>query len=81
MEIHSKGSTMANRFLGKDDWYYKKTSQKKLLEKLNEVSLRTILSKVEEVINDRPLTYMAFRINNPTPITPSLLLNGRRTTP
>lgn len=81
VEIHSKGSTLAERFLGKNDWYYNNTQ--KVLGKalVNKVSLKTILREVEAVINNRSLTYTSCSINDPTPTTPSLLLMGRRNTP
>lgn len=41
----------------------------------------TILCETETTINDRPLTYVSSDIMDPQPLTPSLLLNGRRALP
>lgn len=48
---------------------------------MSEPTLRTILSETEATINDRPITYVSSDINDPQPLTPSLLLNGRRAFP
>ncbi|XP_052255015.1 uncharacterized protein LOC127860777 [Dreissena polymorpha] len=43
-------------------------------------SLQTIVTEIEAVLNDRPLTYASTDLNDPAPITPSQLLYGRRVT-
>lgn len=48
---------------------------------MSEPTLRTLLSETEATINDRPLTYTSSDINDPQPLTPSVLLNGRRAFP
>ncbi|XP_062616210.1 uncharacterized protein LOC134277925 [Saccostrea cucullata] len=60
-----------------------KTTLRKILGKalVNETVLRTILCETEAAINDRPLTYVSSDIKDPQPLTPSLLLNGRRALP
>jgi hypothetical protein len=61
-----------------------KTTLKKVLGKaqIHEENLRTILSEIETVINDRPLTYVSSTIQDLQPLTPSQLLYGRmKTTP
>ena len=45
------------------------------------VTLQTLITEVEAVLNDRPLTYMTSDIVDADPITPSHLLCGRRITP
>lgn len=42
--------------------------------------LATILTEVEAVLNDRPLTYMSSSIEDDQPLTPSQLIYGRRIT-
>lgn len=60
-----------------------KTTLRKILGKtlVSEPTLRTILCETEATINDRPLTYVSSDINDPQPLIPSLLLNGRRSLP
>ena len=50
---------------------------------MNFDQLQTELTEIEAVINDRPLTYVAEGVDEPYPLSPSLLLMGRRanTTP
>ncbi|XP_047736655.1 uncharacterized protein LOC125177954 [Hyalella azteca] len=57
-----------------------KTSLKKILGKslVTRQDLETILAQIEAKINDRPLTYLSEDINDLQPLTPSLLINGRR---
>ena len=43
-------------------------------------TLRTVLSEVEATVNDRPLTYVSTDSADPSPISPSQLLCGRRIT-
>ena len=43
-------------------------------------SLQTIVTEIEAVLNDRPLTYASSDLSDPAPITPSQLLYGRRIT-
>lgn len=64
-------------FTGKNDCFNENTWEKIV----NKVTLRTSPSEVEAVINDRPLTNIPSNINNPTPITPLLLLDERRNAP
>jgi len=42
--------------------------------------LQTALTEIEGKINDRPLTYTAEGVEEPYPLTPSILLTGRRMT-
>ena len=42
--------------------------------------MQTVLTEIEGGINDRPLTYVAEGVDEPYPLTPSLLLIGRRIT-
>ena len=50
---------------------------------MNFDQFQTELTEIEAVINDRPLTYVAEGVDEPYPLSPSLLLMGRRanTTP
>ncbi|XP_056006628.1 uncharacterized protein LOC130050470 [Ostrea edulis] len=48
--------------------------------KIHEENIRTILSEIETVINDRPLTYVSSEIQDLQPLTPSHLLYGRMKT-
>ena len=40
--------------------------------------LRTIVTEIESVLNNRPITYISTDITDPQPLTPSHLLYGRR---
>jgi len=44
------------------------------------VTLQTITSEVEAILNDHPLTYISDDITDPEPLTPAHLLHGRRMT-
>ena len=59
-----------------------KTTIKKVLGKscVDFRTLQTILTEVEAIMNDRPLTYVSSSADDPEPLTPSHLLNGRRLT-
>ncbi|XP_045188261.1 uncharacterized protein LOC123546137 [Mercenaria mercenaria] len=59
-----------------------KTTLKKVLGRsfVTYGSLQTILTEIEAVLNDRPLTYVTSDTSDPEPLTPSHLLYGRRIT-
>ena len=59
-----------------------KTTLKKTLGRalLTLDELVTVLTEVEAVVNDRPMTYLTSDSDNLDPLTPSHLLNGRRIT-
>ena len=40
--------------------------------------LQTLITEVEAILNDRPLTYVPSDMSDPEPLTPSQLLHGRR---
>lgn len=40
--------------------------------------LSTLVTEVESVVNDRPLTYVPSTLDEPEPLTPSMLLSGKR---
>lgn len=42
--------------------------------------LLTVVTEVEAILNDRPITYVASGLDDPEPLTPSHLLCGRRLT-
>jgi hypothetical protein len=42
--------------------------------------MQTVLTEIERGINDGPVTYVAEGVDEPYPLTPSLLLIGRRIT-
>ena len=46
----------------------------------NEETLRTLITEIETIINNRPLTYISSDIRDPQPLTPSHLLHGRTIT-
>ena len=43
-------------------------------------TLQTIITEVESVLNDRPITYVSSDVNDGEPLTPAHLLYGRRIT-
>lgn len=59
-----------------------KTTLKKVLGRacVNMQTLQTVITEVEAIINDRPLTYISSSVADPEPLTPSHLLHGRRLT-
>ena len=59
-----------------------KTSLKKVLGRasVDLVTLQTIVTEIEAILNDRPLTYVSPSIDDFDPLTPSHLLYGRRIT-
>ncbi|XP_074658628.1 uncharacterized protein LOC141911541 [Tubulanus polymorphus] len=46
--------------------------------KLDRDELTALVVEIEAIMNDRPLTYVPSEINEPNPITPSQLFQGRR---
>jgi transposase InsO family protein len=59
-----------------------KTSLKKVIGRasIDLVTLQTIVTEIEAILNDRPLTYVSSAIDDADPLTPSHLLYGRRIT-
>ena len=59
-----------------------KTTIKKILgsASVNLQTLQTIITEVEAMMNDRPITYVSSARDDPEPLTPSHLLHGRRLT-
>ncbi|XP_060554088.1 uncharacterized protein LOC132715131 [Ruditapes philippinarum] len=59
-----------------------KTTIKKVLCRsyISYESLQTIVTEIECIMNDRPLTYVTSDIGDPDPLTPPHLLYGRRIT-
>ena len=45
---------------------------------VTETVLRTVLIKVEGILNSKPLGYLSADIADPDPVTPNMLLMGRR---
>ncbi|XP_065891733.1 uncharacterized protein [Dysidea avara] len=43
--------------------------------------LETVITEIEAMLNDRPLTYISSEVTDPRPLTPSHLLYGRRIRP
>ena len=56
-----------------------KTTLKKTLGKrlVTFDELWTLVTEIETVVNERPITYQHCSLNKPTPLTPSMLVNGR----
>ena len=56
-----------------------KTTLKKTLGKrlVTFDELWTLVTEIETVVNERPITYQHCSLNEPTPLTPSMLVNGR----
>ena len=59
-----------------------KTSLKKILERqyVSMETLQTIVTEIEAVLNDRPLTHVSSSLHILEPLTPSHLLYGRKMT-
>ncbi|XP_053407998.1 uncharacterized protein LOC128559687 [Mercenaria mercenaria] len=59
-----------------------KEALKKVLGRsyVNYQTLQTIVTEIETVLNDRPLTYVTSGVSDPEPLTPSHLLYGRTLT-
>ncbi len=59
-----------------------RTSLKKVIRQasIDLVTLQTIVTEVEDILNDRPLTYVSSAIDDADPLTPSHLLYDRRIT-
>ncbi|XP_053390067.1 uncharacterized protein LOC128552993 [Mercenaria mercenaria] len=59
-----------------------KTTLKKILGKacICFETLQTIVTEIEAIMNDRPLTYISSNFDDPEPLTPAHLLYGRRIT-
>lgn len=45
---------------------------------LTNQELQTVMTQIERVLNDRPLTYVSNNPDDATPLTPSMLMHGRR---
>jgi hypothetical protein len=60
-----------------------KMTMKKVLGRtfVSLTSLQTIVTEIEAVLNDRPITHMSSDISDPEPLTPAHLLYGRRIVP
>ena len=48
---------------------------------INLKQLETVITEIEAMLNDRPLTYLSSDVTDPEPLTPSHLLYGRRIRP
>ena len=59
-----------------------KTALKKIVERANLSleTLQTVVTEIETIMNDRPLTYVSLNMDDPEPLTPAHLLYGRRIT-
>ena len=81
MEIHSKTCSLAWWFLGTTHWS-SKVALTKVLGRANIrlPELETIVTEIEAILNDRPLTFISCTIDDEQPLTPSHLLYGRRIT-
>ncbi|XP_070532936.1 uncharacterized protein [Ptychodera flava] len=81
MGLHTEAIPWFGGVLGTVDWHYK-LCLKKVLRRafIYEDELRTLLTEIEAVINDRPLTYVYGDCNEPLPLTPSQLIVGRTIT-
>ena len=57
-----------------------KTVIKKVLgrARINLIALQTLVTEIEAVLNDRPLTYVSSDVNDIEPLTPAHLIYGRR---
>jgi hypothetical protein len=60
-----------------------KEALKKMLgrTKLKFAEFRTIVTEIEAILNDRPITYVSSDLNDPQALTPSHLMYGDRLTP
>ena len=78
MAVHSKESPLVwgfwERLIG-----LTKMTMKKVLGRtfVSLTSLQTIVTEIEAVLNDRPITYMSSDVSDPEPLTPAHLLYGR----
>lgn len=66
------------RFIGVCKSHLRKVVGKALL---GYDELQTLIKEVQAVVNDRPITSLSSDINDPKPLTPSMLLGGHRITP
>ena len=41
-------------------------------------TLQTVVTEVESILNDRPLTYVSSSLEDPEPLTPAHLISGRK---
>ena len=82
MAVHSKESPLVwglwERLIG-----LTKMTMKKVLGRtfVSLTSLQTIVTEIEAILNDRPITYMYSDVSDPEPLTPAHLLYGRRIVP
>ena len=81
MEVYSKKGSLVWRILGKINWP-NKASIKKTFGRahITLLTLQTIVTEVEAVLNDRPLTHISDDITDPQPLTPAHVLHSRRIT-
>ena len=59
-----------------------KSTLKKIIGRayLSLETLQTVVTEIETIMNDRPLTYISSSLDDPEPLTPTHLLYGRRIT-
>jgi len=70
---------MVRRILWEIDWLTKMAFKKTLgRAHINLITLQTVVSEVEAMLNDRPLTHISDDITDPKPLTPAHLLHGQR---
>ena len=91
LEAHSRRGTEWRFIPARAPWYggfwerligLTKTSLKKILGRrfVSMETLQTIVTEIEAVLNDRPLTHVSSNLHNLEPLTPSHLLYVRKMT-
>ncbi|KAL5018103.1 hypothetical protein ScPMuIL_003825 [Solemya velum] len=78
MEIYSEQSPLVRQLVGEINLIDKGVNQVLGRSHVDYDTLSTIITEIEAILNDRPLTYISTDSRDVEPLTPSDLLYGRR---